>query len=298
VTTAQRPITNVPAELMRRMTSPLLGRGLGRNLPFVRAAYNFLVARLVRGIAVRRVHGHTMYLDLDDRGVGLPLYLNGAYEPGETALFQRIVQPGMVVFDVGAHGGYYTLIAARAVGAAGQVVAFEPDPANRALLLRNVAANGYRNVTVVPAAVSDRRGAARLYAGWGNAGDHRVYDTGDGRRWTDVASVTLDGFLDEGGVTRVDVIKMDIQGAEGAALRGMSALMRRHRQLKLLIEFWPLGLREAGESPEALLDGLVADGFRVHVVGPDGRADGTDRDAVMRRCERDEYVNLFLERSA
>ena len=115
MTTAERPARNLPAELVRRVTSPLTGRGLGRNLPFVTATDNFLVSRFVRGTGVRQILGHTMYLDLSDRGVGLPLFLTGSYEPGETALFQRLLEPGMVVVDVGAHAGYYTLIAARGV---------------------------------------------------------------------------------------------------------------------------------------------------------------------------------------
>jgi FkbM family methyltransferase len=93
----------------------------------------------------------------------------GMFEPVVEGVFADIVRPGSVVYDIGAHIGYYTLIAARRTGAGGQVVAFEPDPQNRARLERHIALNELVNTRVVPFAVSDASGTARLQQGLGAA---------------------------------------------------------------------------------------------------------------------------------
>ena len=87
------------------------------------------------------------------------------------------VAPGDVFFDLGAYVGPFTLLAARLVGPEGRVVAFEPDPRARAVLERNLAANGVANVTVVPCAVGDRHGKVRFVAGGDSVG--RVDAGGD-----------------------------------------------------------------------------------------------------------------------
>ena len=87
----------------------------------------------------------------------MPRYIGhfGIWEPGETALLEEYLEPGMVVVDVGAHTGYFSILCGRLVGADGLVVAFEPDPRNYELLLANVWAHGLTNVVCLPWAVSD-----------------------------------------------------------------------------------------------------------------------------------------------
>lgn len=100
-----------------------------------------------------------MYIPPD----GMFVYWLNDFEPEVTEVFLSHVMPGDVVLDIGAHIGYYTVLAARSVGNEGRVIAFEPDPQNYSLLVKNVAKNGYRNVTAVQKAVSWNSGYAQLY---------------------------------------------------------------------------------------------------------------------------------------
>jgi FkbM family methyltransferase len=231
----------------------LSGYGLPR-FRFVRAA-----ERLVRSALrteVTDVLGHRMRLDAKDRG---ELAIHGIYEPLATNLVRAELRPGDVVLDIGANIGYYTLIFAKGVGPAGRVFAFEPEPGNFALLEENVAANGYGNATLARVAVSDRAGRAEIYLDADNAGDCRMYDSHDRRPSVNVETVRLDDHLAR--LDRIDLIKMDIQGAEPAALRGMHGLLERHRKVKLLLEFWPYGLQLFGADPKEFLGTLCEAGF-------------------------------------
>jgi FkbM family methyltransferase len=229
----------------------------GYGLPRFRSVR--FVERFVRAALrtdVTHVLGHRMHLDATDRG---ELAIHGVYEPLTTDLVRAELRPGDVVLDIGANIGYYTLIFAKGVGPAGRVVAFEPEPGNFNLLEENVAANAYHNVTLARLAVSDRAGRARLYLDADNAGDCRMYDSHDHRPAVDVETVRLDDHL--AWLDRIDLIKMDIQGAEPAALRGMRGLLERHRRARLLVEFWPYGLRLFGADAKEFLDTLCDAGF-------------------------------------
>jgi len=90
-------------------------------------------------------------------------FTTGTYEPVITNLFERLIEPGMVVADVGAHIGYFTLLATRQVDSTRKVYTFEPAPSNYDLLLKNIALNGYENIVPVPKAVSNSDGTAHFF---------------------------------------------------------------------------------------------------------------------------------------
>ncbi|VTR91658.1 Methyltransferase, FkbM family OS=Singulisphaera acidiphila (strain ATCC BAA-1392 / DSM 18658 / VKM B-2454 / MOB10) GN=Sinac_2265 PE=4 SV=1: Methyltransf_21 [Gemmata massiliana] len=189
----------------------------------------------------------------------------GVYEPVLTELVLNEVRPGDVALDLGAHIGYYTLLLARLVGTGGRVVALEPDPDNYALLRRNVQANGFAQVTLFPGAAGDRPGRCGLHRSTDNAGDHRLHPADEARAVVDVDVVRVD-WLFRDRAHGVDFVKMDVQGSEGAALEGMTGLLERSPRVKLLLEFWPLGLERSGYGAARLLDRLQALGFRVYEV--------------------------------
>jgi FkbM family methyltransferase len=157
------------------------------------------------------------------------------------------------------------LLFARLVGERGMVYAFEPDPANFELLRQNIEINGYKNVALIQRAVSDRPGVGRLYLSATNPGDHRFYNSGDGRAAVGVEAVTLDQVFErhEG---LFNFIKFDIQGAEWAALQGMRRLLQRHNHLKIVTEFWPFGLSKFGADPAAYLSLLLDGGFELYEI--------------------------------
>jgi FkbM family methyltransferase len=200
--------------------------------------------------------------------------------------------------DVGANIGYFTVLFSRLVGEKGHVFAFEPDPQNMAILRRNLETNGCRNVTVEAKAVGDRLETVRLYRSTEVLGDHRIYDSGDGRESLPVEAIPLDQyFADYRG--RIDAVKMDIQGAELLALKGMSATLDRNPAVWLLMEFWPYGLHKAGTNPEAVVQFLERKGFQLSDVRTPARRVGHGKLARLIRKQHVEgwsHVDLFCSR--
>jgi FkbM family methyltransferase len=173
---------------------------------------------------------------------------SGLLEPYEMQLFTAAVQPGMTVLDLGANIGAYTLFAARAAGPEGEIYAFEPDPRTRGYLVRNIEANGFENVRVVPAAASDRAGIAEFVQAERavDSSLHGTDESGPRGSLIQVETVPVDDLVGDG---RVDVIKMDIEGNEQAALRGMRRVLANNPHLTLFMELNPGALREAGTDP-------------------------------------------------
>lgn len=148
-------------------------------------------------------------------------YWLGTYEPQMQQLLHRLLIPGQIFYDVGAHAGFHTLLAARLVGPSGRVVAFEPHPANVANLRHHVTLNRASNVVVVEAAAADRSGSGSLEEGT-NSFVARL--SPDGRIWVDILS--LDDYANQSGFIP-NLIKIDAEGAEMLVIAGARALMRR-----------------------------------------------------------------------
>ena len=198
-----------------------------------------------------------------------PLFYGGWSEPEEAALLERLVHPSDVVFDVGAHVGEYTLLAA---ARSATVHSFEPNPANAALLRANVASNALANVTVHECAVSDRECQVRFLA-------HR--DPSLSALWTErqthagYSEITVRAIpLDSVTVPRIDVIKIDVEGAELAVLRGARAILARPPETApvVVFEFAPGNYARFGCAPRDVLNLLTGHGYRI------ARIDGTPFD--------------------
>ncbi len=202
---------------------------------------------------------NTMKLDRLD---SLHLAQTGVYEPVETALVRRLLRPGQVFVDVGAHIGYYSVIAADVVGPGGQVHAFEPCPENFAILRQNVAPFG-DIVRACPAAVSDVSGHSTLFLSDANTGDHRLYVT-PGRALVDVPTVALDD-IEALRKTRVDFIKIDVQGFEYRVLQGARRILEASPEIVGIVEFSPALLRLAGTEPSVLLKAISGMGFKIYM---------------------------------
>ena len=206
--------------------------------------------------------GHKLYIDKWDTTISQELILSGKWEDYETELFKKNIKPGDTVVDIGAHIGYYTVIAAQLVGDKGKVYAFEPDPKNYQLLQRNVKLNGYSNVVLVNKAVSDKSGQAHLFLNNENTGDHRIFNPELDRRSLSIATTTLDDFFKDK-EKRVDIIKMDIQGAEARAFQGAMKVIARNRHIKLITEFYPQALQQSEISAEEYLALLQKHTFKL-----------------------------------
>ncbi len=184
--------------------------------------------------------------------------LGGTYEREQTALFERWLAPGDTLLDVGAHVGYYTLLAAELVGPSGAVYAFEPDPRNVLFLRRHVRINRAGAVQVLERAVSDRVGTVRFQSGAGS-GTGRIGNTGA----LEVRTTTVDAFVAERGI-RPSALKIEGEGAEARVLHGAAETLRLCRPVVFLSTHGPevhresLGLlRAAGYRFEPILGGDV-----------------------------------------
>jgi FkbM family methyltransferase len=166
------------------------------------------------------------------------MFLYGAFEISETRLVQALLGPGMTFVDIGANIGYYTLVAARVVGEMGLVHCFEPNRPMRLRLEENVQRNAFRNVVVHPEAVARFTGQVEFFAStWdANQGISSLLP-GSGRgEMQQVPSISYDDFVAGLGTRRVDLIKMDIEGAELLAIEGGRQALARADAPGLIFE--------------------------------------------------------------
>ena len=143
----------------------------------------------------------------------------GSYEPEQTQAFQKIIRPGDVIFDVGAHYGYYTLLCSTLAGPNGKVFAFEPSPGNIPRLQKHIRLNHCDNVTVLEVALSDHEGRARFD---NRAGSGTGHLSPSGR--IEVPITTLDTLSTPWPAP--NVVKIDCEGAEVEVLRGSEKTIR------------------------------------------------------------------------
>jgi FkbM family methyltransferase len=236
-----------------------------------------------------------LFIDARDEVIRPALEQHRIWEPGETDLILAWLRPGMTFVDIGAHVGYYTLMAARRVAPGGLVFAFEPSPRNYELLLANVWRNQLTNVACFPWAVSDRNDFLDLFVNDRNTGDNRTFGEGPRIR---VRAIALDALPQIR--APIDVVKIDVQGAEEAVMAGMRGLLARSPTARVTLEYWPFGLRALGRDERGALDYYRSLGFRVQVQDPErsGIEDWTD-DRILEHCAKNDgelHTNLVLTR--
>ena len=262
-----------------------------------------IARRLWRRIVPKRLFrvetiAGSLWVDSRDEGVAPSLLATGAYEPYETRLLHGILQPGMVFVDIGANIGYYTSLAAARVGARGRVIAIEPAPQNFSLLRRNIAESDNFHVEVYQCALGGQSTTGVLYLSETNAGDHRTFAMDDPERSKIPTSIRrLDDLIDAS--THIDVVKMDIQGAEPAALAGMTGLLKANRDIVLFTEFWPAAIKQSGYCPRDFLHRLRQSGFRLRRIDEaQERLEDFTLQAANQLCESHRHVNLLAVRGA
>ncbi|PYJ30789.1 MAG: FkbM family methyltransferase [Verrucomicrobia bacterium] len=208
-------------------------------------------------------------------------------DKAERQLLGRILSAGDVVVDAGANIGIYSQFLARCVGAAGIVHSFEPSPDNFKRL--QSATRKLANVRLSQAAVGEFSDRGRLYLSDNLNVDHRTYTTGgDSRHTVPIDIIALDDYFKPG--QRVDLMKMDIQGYELHALRGANRVLADNPDLKLLLEFWPYGLKQAGATWIELVKTLQEKNMAICQVTKHGLV--PFRSELVNESS-DWYVNLF-----
>ena len=309
------PISSILLSAFEKASQPFLGKGLNR-IPGVSAAYHLLYefVWLWPMKNVIDVEGSKMYANPHIKGPMRTAFRGYIRAHGKekltTQMFKQVVKEGDTVVDIGANIGYFTLLAARLVGKEGKVYAFEPEPRNHEVVLKNIALNGYDNVVPVQKAVSNVAGVVKLYLSKTDVGAHTLREDHDHPQFgksqfgefVEVESVTLDNFFEDNKHS-IDVIKMDMEGAEMLALLGMDGIIKENQNLKMFIEFYPAAIREMGCSPREFVHKLLVDyGFSIMAIDelrtPKNQYLKINNiDELMNLCEDEEkIVNLFLER--
>ncbi|MDO8594536.1 MAG: FkbM family methyltransferase [bacterium] len=263
--------------------SPRIDRGVYALLDALTSAY-----ALSRGYSFPKNYIRRWKLDM----------LRELYEKETIALFRRTITPGMVVVDIGAHIGYYARIASVLAGRNGKVQAFEADPENFALLEKNT--RRFKNIERHKIAVSDKTGTIDFYHYDDKSGAHSTLPNVPlqfEKRKLSVPATDLDSYLRKSVSGRVDVIKMDIEGGESAALRGMPQTLRDVRFL--FTEFAPAWIEAAGSSPLAFLQSIEGYGFAIFAVTENGLVklspvQGKEVMSLLPKPKSDSHASEFI----
>lgn len=234
-----------------------------------------MITRLANGLKVR-IYPY----DVDGKGI----YVYGMSEKAEYRFITKFLKQGMVFFDIGANLGQYTLLGAQSVGSNGQVHSFEPSGRIFNELKFNVALNDLPDICVLNnVAVSDKEGTAKLskyeegaevYGSLGNQ-DRASRSLIIG--YEEVRTITLDGYIKEHNISRIDLVKMDIEGAELLALRGADELLRRPDAPTLVVEMADINTEGFGYKAMEIWDHLENFGYRMYYINKRGNLCGEAR---------------------
>ena len=253
----------------------------------------------IKNPVVRTIYRTKMYLNPKDNVISKYLYVYKCWEPQETEYFKKIILEGMHVIDIGANIGYFSILFSKWVGDKGKVFAFEPEPENYSILVKNIQANNCNNIIPIKKAVSNKEGTLILFQSEENKGDHRIFDAeilpeDKNRNKIEIESIKLDSFiLSE---QKIDFIKMDIQGSEMLALEGMMQILSRNHKMYLFTEFWPYAIERSGRSPKEYLEILRLLSFKISTLDKDEKIPTSSKDFDDEDF-RSRQINLICEKN-
>lgn len=216
--------------------------------------------------------GQRIYVDTRSQDIGVHILTSGRWESNYLDLFRRLVKPGHRVFDIGANHAFYALHAAKLTGPTGQVEAFEPNPRLAELSAASLRINGYKWARLHTVAVGDAKGQAVLtfnpsMSGGGNIQMNPARSKAES---VTVDVVVLDEMFPDPSYT-VDVIKMDVEGYEGRALRGMAKLLERSPGVRIMMEFAPILMHRSGVNAAEVVAQFQGLGLSAWLIGAQGR---------------------------
>lgn len=227
------------------------------------------VRATLREVTLVELPRYRIYVRPSDYFIGGAIARERKYEQGVTRQIEKMLAPGAVFVDAGANIGYFTLLGAALVGPEGRVFAFEPNPDNCTLLQRSLAHNQFHQVQLFQNALAEAAQTFRFSCSAVDSNGRLLHESETSEKLTtiEVKAVTLDEVLPP--LSRLDLIKMDIEGAEPRAWQGMRKSVERYRPA-LILEFSPTAIWKTSQtSPEAFLEALQEQ-YRLHILPPTG----------------------------
>lgn len=182
----------------------------------------------------------------------------------EINALKKIITPGNYVLDIGANIGFYAKVLSGFVGSSGKVFCFEPDSTNFKYLKKNT--GDLKNVILFNNAVSDKKDIIKVYKSKLLNVDHRTYPVKNYDSIEEINAISIDDLLAEKVIGKVDLIKIDIQGYELFAFKGMIGLLNSNPHLKIVAEYWPHGFKRAGYSAVDFYEFFDKLGFKFSIL--------------------------------
>jgi len=218
--------------------------------------------------------GGKIYLNVKESNMMLARAL-GIYEPEKTKTISDLLKPGQTFIDIGGNKGDFSLLAAKITGQKGQVLTFEPEPENCHWFNESIQLNQYSNIRLFDIALSDSNGKAQLFLGEKSGWHSLVSSQGKTDNSTiEVEKRTLDSILNESDIQQVDMIKIDVEGAEMEVLLGAEDTLKNNTDLILLLDLHP----HMGVDTVAICQFLSDRGFSIHhMKAPHEKIDKIDQ---------------------
>lgn len=216
---------------------------------------------LPNSYTLESVPGGKMYLNRAESRMMFERTL-GVYEYWKTQLFKEILKPEMVVVDVGVNKGYFSLLSARLVGEKGRVLSFEPDPTNCEWIKKSIAENGYKSIKLFPMGLSDENGEFDFYVGKKSGQGSLLFNEKDAVSSTPikVKTVPLDSVLKDENVSKVNLMKIDVQGADLKVIKGSLNALNNLQYLIMDVDTKIL------QEQEEIFEIVKAKGFKIYSV--------------------------------
>jgi FkbM family methyltransferase len=174
-----------------------------------------------------------------------------------------MIRPGYHVLDIGANIGFYAKTLSNLVGTKGKVYCFEPDSTNYKYLVRNT--RGIQNIKLFNLAVSNKEEVIKIYKSKLLNVDHRTYPVNNYDSVEEIHAKAIDGMIGKE-IEKVDLIKIDIQGFELSAFKGMRHLLSTNDHIKIIAEYWPHGFKRAGISAVDFYDFFAELGYQFKII--------------------------------
>ncbi|MBD0285158.1 MAG: FkbM family methyltransferase [Bacteroidota bacterium] len=237
---------------------------------------------------------YKIYLDVRDLGITPHLIMDGFWESWITQRLARIVKPGYVCFDIGANFGYFSILMSELAGRQGRTIAVEPN-ANICKLLHSTAAIHSQPFEVAEVALSNTSGKAVLIIPEEHYGDASIIQRRDRlfdrKKKMKVKAMTLDELAKQLNLTRIDVIKMDVEGVEPLVFEGMQKTIAANPDLRIIFEYSPFMYADARQFTEYLFSNFV-----VHRLKDVDEMTTLDESSIADLLLLKDHTDLYLQR--